>query len=122
MNPIVRVFFSYGWGIFEASHRGMLSFNNSLNMLQLRIQKPQAPFDQIPTQDEFNSYLIWFTNRKFHYECDKDHACGSGIWGAQVEDEEGPEGIEGEETTSEEDWSEHQDNSHHCEVFVAFLV
>lgn len=57
MDPAMRSYLSYAWDFIEAYHKGMLSLNNSLNMLQLRMQEPRAPFEPVPTQDEFISYL-----------------------------------------------------------------
>lgn len=88
MDPSMRVGFS--WDVLEACHRGMLSFNNSFIRLQLRIQDPRDPFELIPIQDEFGSYLQQPTNRPFHCECDSDHTSGSGTLSAEKENEEEP--------------------------------
>lgn len=51
MYPSMRACFSYGWDATEAYHRCMLSVNESLNRLQLRMEEPQAPYELLFTQE-----------------------------------------------------------------------
>lgn len=87
----------------------MLSINDSLNKLQLRMQEPYASFEPIPTQDEFINFLQWTTNRPFYSKWGIGNACGSGEAGEQrqAEDNEVEEGDDAkeddEETASESD-------------------
>lgn len=57
-------------------------------MLRLWMQNPHAPFELVPTQDKFKSYLQWHINRSFYYDWGSGDASGSGAPESQMEDEE----------------------------------
>lgn len=77
----------------------MLSFNNSLNKLQLWIQEPQGLLESIPTQEKFSSNLHWLSNRSFYYMLNVDHVGGSRMSDAQAEYKKESEKIEDEKAT-----------------------
>lgn len=62
MDPSMKSWFSYGWDVIEVYHKGMLSINDLLNMLQLRMKESHALFEPVSTQENsstpYNDLLI----------------------------------------------------------------
>lgn len=81
----MRAYFTYSWDVIYAYHICMFFINESTNLLQLRMQDPQAPRDPMPVQGKFISYLQWHANMPFCLDFRGGDTSGGGAGNKQVE-------------------------------------